>query len=425
MKNKISKIFKNDFVKNVATLFSGSALSQVLIFLVTPLLSRLYSEELFGVYFIFLSTINILRRFTTLRFELAILLPKKQSWAINAFAVTVFFTLVTSVLILLPIIFAQKIIFQFQNIKNIASYLYLVPVTLFFSGIYEAISGWNNRLKQYKLISTGKVTLSTSTGLNQILFSQINLTNIGLILGAAIGQVLSTLVVIILSFKTLFFDLKYISIKKMKIILYKYKSIPIYNSLINIIFNISNELPTYLFTGFYSLKISGFYGMSNKLIGTPIDLLGRSIGQVFFQKASELKNQGGSIENLLKKTYISLLKISILPFALIAFLSPFMFVILGEQWRATGMYIFILIPYIFSNFLVQPVSSIYTIIDKQLQMLLYTIIMIFIKFIAIWFGFYFFKDALISLLFMSITGTIYRIFLIFWFIKISKTKSIS
>lgn len=421
----IRNLFKNDFIKNVITLLSGSAISQVFIFLIMPVLTRIYSEELFGVYFVFVSTINILKKFTTLRFELAIILPKKDIWAINAWAVTIFFTFAISGFFLLIGFVFRNLILQIPDVNKIAEYIYLIPASLFFTGIYEAFSLWNNRFKTYKKISAGKITLSVSTGLSQLSFGFLNLTSIGLFFGLAIGQFVSAVVITTLSIKSIAKFFKDISLKKMIVVLKRYKKVPLFNSLINVALNVSNELPIYLLTGFYSLAVVGFYGMSNRLAAAPMDMMGRSVGQVFYQKATEEYNSGKNINKLLKKTYSNLFKTSILPLIGLIAISPFLSFIFGEEWKPVTIYLLILIPSVFANFIIQPVSSIYTITERQGTMLIFNFIMIFVKFAAIWLGFFFFDNVIISVGLLSLVTVIYKVFLFFWYLKISEKTIIS
>ncbi|MBN2892374.1 MAG: oligosaccharide flippase family protein [Bacteroidales bacterium] len=420
---KIKNLIKNNFAKHVLTLLSGSTIAQVFTFIIMPVLTRIYSEELFGIYFIFVSTLNILKKITTLRFEIAIILPKKDSWAINAWAVTVFITFLTSIIFFAISLVFKKLILEISNLEKIANFIFLIPLSLFITGIFEAFNFWNNRIELYKKIAAGKISLSTTTGLSQLILGLKKTLNIGLIWGLVIGQIVSTITVILISIKQIFILFKNISTKKMKIILRKYYKIPMLNSVINVLINLANEIPIYLLTGFYSLSVSGFYGMANKIAATPMDLLARSVGQVFYQKASNDYNKGKDLKELVTKTYKNLFKISILPTIILIAATPFLPYILGEGWREATIYLWIIIPTVFINFITQPISGIFTITENQGKMLIFNIIIIIVKFFAIWSGYYFFKNVIISVILLSGVTVLYKIFILFWYLKISKTTN--
>ncbi len=415
----IKKILNNEFVKNVITLLSGSVIGQIFVFLIMPVLTRLYSEELFGIYFIFLSTLNILKKVSTFRFELAIVLPKKNFWAINAFFTTVIITFSTTIIFFLLAYIFKKFFIHISKLNKIAEFLYLLPLTLFFTGIFEAFASWNNRKKKYPKISIGKISYSFGTGLSQIGFNFTFLKNTGLILGLIVGQIISTLTIFCITVKDILKNLKYVKLKYMKIIFFKYKKIPIFNTLINVFTNFSNEIPIYLITAFFSPAIAGLYGMANKITATPLDLLGRSIGQVFYQKASEKFAKKENLKIILKKTYKNLLKLSIIPAIVIIAVSPFIDFILGKKWNELTIYMLILLPSVIINFFVQPTSSIFTIVGKQNIMLIFLIISTLIKIFSIAAGFWFFESAVVSILFLSLANSIFRLFLIYWFYKIA------
>ncbi|MBN2662729.1 MAG: oligosaccharide flippase family protein [Bacteroidales bacterium] len=418
--NRLSFITKNEFVKNVFTLITGSALGQFFILVITPILTRLYSDELFGVYFIFISTINILKKVTTLRLELAIILPKKNFWAINAFALSIFFTITTSVLFYLIAIIFKDLLSTYQKTAAISNYLLIIPITLFFIGTFETFSAWNNRNMKYKKISIGKITLNISTGTVQIGTNYFLLNNSGLVIGYLVGQIVAALLMILMTTKELLKHIKNISPKRMKILLIRYKKIPTFNTLINFATNLSNEIPVYLLTGFFSTSVAGFYGMAYKIVGTPFSMLGGSIGQVFYQKASVTYSNKVSLKPLIKKTTINLLKISILPIIFIAGISPFIHYIFGEEWKELTFYILILLPAMFINFLSQPITSVPTITNQQ-NILLYWLIITFIaKFLSIWISYKITNNPYIALISLSVVSAFLKTIVILWIYKSSE-----
>lgn len=418
--NKLFSLKNNEFVKNVFTLLTGSVLGQFFVLVITPILTRLYSDELFGMYFIFISTINILKKITTLRLELAIILPKKDFWAINAFALSMLFTTLTSLFFLLITFLFKDLISKSTKISEISSYMTVIPITLFFIGIYETFSAWNNRHKKYKKISIGKITMNISTGTVQIGANYLFLSNSGLIIGYLIGQIIAAFLMMFITIKDILKHIKDISPKRMKILLIRYKKIPTFNTLINFATNLSNEIPVYLLTGFFSTSVAGFYGMAYKIVGTPFSMLGGSIGQVFYQKASFTNSNNVSLKPLIKKTIINLIKLSILPVVFIIIISPFIRYILGDEWKDLSFYIFILLPAMFINFLSQPITSVPTITNKQNILLYWLIITFIVKFLSIWISYKISDNPYIALISLSIVSATIKSIVIVWIYKSSK-----
>ena len=74
---------KSEFTKNIVTLMTGTAIAQAIPIAISPILTRIYKPEDFGVFALFLAISSILATVVNGRYELAIMLPKKDEDAIN------------------------------------------------------------------------------------------------------------------------------------------------------------------------------------------------------------------------------------------------------------------------------------------------------------------------------------------------------
>ena len=70
----------------------------------------------------------------------------------------------------------------------------------------------------------------------------------------------------------------------------KYKKFPLVNTFMVFSNTISNELPVFFIIKYHSSEILGFYMLANRLLVIPMNIIGTSIGKVYFQKASEVLN---------------------------------------------------------------------------------------------------------------------------------------
>lgn len=416
----MKKILRNEFFKNSLTLFSGVSIAQIILLAITPILSRLYSKELFGLFFLFSSIIVIVKIINTFRLELAIMLPQRDKDAINLLVLGLIVNLLISIILLIIILVFQKTINVFLGEKNLGKYLYLIPLATFFVGISELSTSWNNRKKLYKNISYSKISKAIAQGSWNLGFGFAKLSSLGLIPGYIFGFIVLSSALIYKSFKEIVKLLKFLSIKRMMFLLKKYKNIPLYNTPINFIINMSNEIPILLMSGFFGASIVGLYGMANRIIASPADLVSRSVGQVFFQKASEEYNSDENLYILLKKTFWNLLKIGLVIFIPAFLISPFLKYILGVEWKLTGYFSMIIIPYIFVKLIFVPLSSVYTIYSKQLKMLYFFLGNFVLRILSIYIGFKIFNNALIAVGLFSFFGIIFYSYLISMFFKMTK-----
>ncbi len=75
------KITKGSFLHNIAVLATGTALAQIIPLLASPILTRLYSPEAFGLFAVFIAIIMSISPAVMGSYELAIVLPKRDKTA--------------------------------------------------------------------------------------------------------------------------------------------------------------------------------------------------------------------------------------------------------------------------------------------------------------------------------------------------------
>ncbi len=74
---------KSEFSRNVLTLMTGTTIAQAIPIAISPILTRIYTPEDFGVFALYMSVASLLSTLATGRYELAIMLPKKDEDAVN------------------------------------------------------------------------------------------------------------------------------------------------------------------------------------------------------------------------------------------------------------------------------------------------------------------------------------------------------
>ena len=300
IKNFIQKIKNNEFVKNVLTLFTGSALAQGILFAIAPFLTRFYSAEILGVFFIYSATIMFLSFIATLQYEMAIVLEEDKTMIINILTLSILVSFFVSLFFMLLIfLFEDYILFFFKN-KMISKFIYFLPISIFLVGSFQSFSFWLNKNKDYKKIAYGNISKSTTIAIIQLFGGLLKKNNFFLIIGLILGQLISTSLIFYLIFDNLKKDFKYISLKKVFFLAKKYKKIPLLNTSLSGINILSNQLPLFLLNFFYGANTSAFYGLSTRVVNAPMGLIGQSIAQVFYRKANEIFiNKGDIYENFI------------------------------------------------------------------------------------------------------------------------------
>ncbi|MBS9778879.1 MAG: oligosaccharide flippase family protein [Campylobacteraceae bacterium] len=365
MLNKLKP--KSEFGKNVLTLMSGTALAQAIPIAISPMLTRLYSPEDFGTFAIFSSLVAVLLVFSNGRYELAIVLPKKDTDALSLLALCIFINLCLSIFILfLVLIFGDYICGLLSINKNISKWLYLLPIFIFCSGLYQSLNYWLNRKKYYKNLATSRVVQNlTSSGLN-LSFGYINLGSKGLIFSQFLAQFISLLYVVIRSYKEIFNKKEYINKKCILINAKNYIKFPKYDIPATFINVFSNQLSNILFNIMLNATTAGFYYMAQKVIGLPTSIIATSIGDVFRQKAASDYKLYQNAKDIYIFTFVRLFTIGSFPFFVLFFFGDCIFsFVFGQKWMLSGEIVQIMSPMLFIRFVSSPLSFMLYIGNKQ------------------------------------------------------------
>jgi len=420
LKSQTQKILNDPFWKNVATLFTGTAIAQALPILIFPVLTRMYTKEAIGFYFIYAAVGMILQIISSLQYQLAIIIPKSKKEADTIFELSLYLVFIISTIVFIIISLFFNFISSFIVQKDFISWLYAIPISTFFLGIFRVSNFYLNRIKAYKIISVGKVIKTLVFTVLQIVFGLVGYLKSGLILSLILGQAISGLyllfVVVFVHKFSFSFNLNAIldAIKK-------YKDMPIYNTTVAAISAISTQLPLFFLSRYFGVGYTSDYGLSNRIVSSPMELLGTSIGQVFNQESAEIVNKKGNLYNLVKTMYLRLFKIAIVPFAILFAVSYWLFpIIFGEQYQASGIITMILVPWLFLHFLNSPQSFLFNVLHKQKFMTVFHTLFLLSRLLVLFAGYYFFNNVYVSVGLFSLVGIAFNVYLITFYLKISK-----
>jgi O-antigen/teichoic acid export membrane protein len=403
---------KSEFSKNVLTLMTGTTIAQAIPIAISPILTRIYTPEDFGVFALFISIVSIFGSIANGKYELAVMLPKKDEDAINIFALGFLINITLSLILLLIVIIFHNDIVELLNNKEISTWLYFIPISIFLIGCYNLLNYFNNRLKQYKDLAKSTIIKSVITAIIQIFFGFIKQGAMGLISGQIISQFFANTKLLKNIIKNKILLLK---ISKVKIIAVakRYKDFLKYSVLASLTSILSSQLMNILISIYYNLNILGFYSLSQRLLGIPSSIIGNSIGQVFFKEAIIEKNNKGVTIKIFFTTIKKLTLISFLGFGILFFFVKDIFsIVFGKEWIIAGEYAQILIPFFAIRFIVSSISSLLIIWEKQ-KMTMYVDIVLLVLNIFLIIFIKNFKNYLIT--YSIVMSLNYLLFLIYFY----------
>ena len=359
---------KTEFSRNVLTLMTGTTIAQAIPIAISPILTRLYTPEDFGILGLFIAIVAVFGTIINGKYELALMLPTKDEDSINILALGLIISFLLSLILFIMILIFHAYFTELIDNRHIEYWLYFIPLSTLLIGFYNMLSYYNTRKKYYKDISRATIIKSIVMSIIQLIIGFIKSGETGLITGEIISRLFANMRLLnnIIKDKIL---ISKVNIKKMLLLGNKYKEFPIYNLPSSLADVLTLQLPFIFIPKIYDLIISGYFVLVQNIISIPSALIGKSISQVFFQNMTYNKNNNLEclviLENTVKKLFYISLPISIC----IYLFSPFVFgIIFGEKWTIAGEIAQYFSFIFFVRFVVSPVSSSFS-VTMELKLL--------------------------------------------------------
>lgn len=417
------KNFKNNsFLKNIIILMSGSTAAQIITMTLSPIITRLYGPEAFGLMGVFNAILGILAPIAALTIPFAIVLPKNDIEAKGLIRLSLYISgvmaLIASVLLIL---FLQPIVQLFQ-IEEIASFLYLIPIVIIVSGFLQVVEQWLIRTKQFSI--TAKATIL------QALVIQGSKVGIGYF--SPFASVLIILTVLNQAVKAFFmiigtglggFRNNNSSEDRVSIIALakQHKDFFFFRTPQTFIDSVTQSLPILLLSSFFGATSVAFYSIGKTVLYLPTSLIGKSVGDVFYSRISEAANNNESLTKLIQKATLGLIILGFIPFGFVIMFGPWLFsVIFGLEWEQAGEYARWIAFWSFSSFIISPSLKSLPVLRAQAFHLRYTVYSLIIRMIALFFGSYIFSSDLIAVALFGGSSALLNIILILITLNISK-----
>jgi len=360
------KIRKSKFGKNILIIAGGTAFAQVLGIIFSPIITRIYPPEQYGVLTAYTAVLGLLVISASLDYQKAIPIAEDDSKAINLLVLSLISLFLVVVIVTSLLYLWGDFFLSVLDSEVLSSYKYLIPIGVLFAGLYNIFLQWGFRTRNYKVITRTKVSQSLTSNLIKIGLGLLNIGPIGLIIGTITGQSagITSLSAPLLKKRSSFVS---VNLKSLKYVLKRYKKFPLYSAPSNYVYTASNNLPVILLVSLFDSTITGFFGLAKSITYLPISLIGNSISQVFY---SESANLGKENPKEIKRLSVSLMKkiaiIAVIPLLVLLFFGPILFsFVFGKEWYEAGIYARLLSIMVYFHFIITPIGRVLEIFERQ------------------------------------------------------------
>ncbi|WP_158638184.1 lipopolysaccharide biosynthesis protein [Salisediminibacterium halotolerans] len=403
----------------MAVLASGTMLAQIINIFFLPIITRIYGPDIYGVLGVFNSTVMIMTPLVALTFPYAIVLAndKKNSEKVVKLSLQIAIIIITIITIIF-LIFNDQIV-DVLNINEIREFIFLIPLILLFTAFYQVMNQWLIRNKEFQTISKIEVIHALSLNLSKTIGGLFAPFAFVLVLLTTLGRAIKGLLLYVKSGSSPFGEGLFINKTDFMSTFIKYRDFPFYRSPQTIISELSKNLPIIVLVSIFSPAAAGFFTLSKTAMKTPSNLLGKAVGNVFYQKIAEGANNNNNIIKPLISASLSLLLIGIIPFGLIIFFGPIIFsFIFGTEWYTAGEYARWIGILSFCSFVANPSVKSLAVIKAQRLHLYYTIIKTIVSTALLLLGAFVYENDVISVALYGISSGIFSLILVVITIKL-------
>lgn len=373
---------KGSFVRNTSVMLSGSLAGVVVQLVSTPLLSRLYTPEVYGEFSMFNALSVNLIGIVTLSYTECIPLLKTDRKYFDVFQLVLASSLAWIVaLTLFLILGGSHWVGGFFGLSS-PMLLWCLPVILLASVVSQSSSGNNVRMGEFARNARVTVFSRILSRVYAILHGIVqNTTSAGLILADMIqhmsGALLNRPRMIAQALKTRF------SLHSILQTAREFKSYPLYIFPSRWLIVFGNQVHVYMVAKTYSLGMVGHMGMAITILDLPINLLGGALRPVMLKRLADCPDTT-AIQSVVMKTYWAFIILGSLPLALLIVFGPELFrLVLGAPWGEAGTIASLLgFSYLF-NLISTPLQGLRRVLGVEHHVLFYTTLLFLVRCIVI------------------------------------------
>jgi O-antigen/teichoic acid export membrane protein len=235
-------------------------------------------------------------------------------------------------------------------------------------------------------MTSNRIYISILLNVIIILLGYLKFEELGLIISYTLSNLFSSILLFIGIYKkhdlfnTKYNDIKFWAKRYLNFPKFYIPSVAVESSAFN--------LPNFVFIRIIGASFLGNFNMSNRIVNTPLGLIGNAIRTVFSQTIAEAYASKITHIKIFKDNFYRLFFIAIIPVTIIFLWGPQLFsLIFGDNWYDAGMIAKYLAPVFLFRFVSSPLSAVLTIYEKlnyDLFIQISTIIALSLSFYILW-----------------------------------------
>ena len=361
-------------------LVGGTAAAQAVAFAARPVLTRLFTPEAFGVLGFYAAAVAIVATAAAGRYEDAVALPASDRDAARLWALALGLGTAVSVGALVVVPFRGPLAAALGR-PDVAGPLALVPLGVLATVWGRATETWLARADRFSAISASRVAQTAVAVPAQVGGGLLGGAAGALVGGHLAGRAAATAVLLgraLRGGRPL--------VGGWGALARRYRRFPLFAMPSGFLNTLSTQLPAFFLLAAFAPDVLGLYVLAFGTLAVPLQLVGASVGQVFFVRAAEARRDG-TLAGLTETVFARLGALGLFPLAALAVAGPAAFaVVFGAEWRPAGIYAALLAPWLYLVFVSSPLGALFDVLERQPWELAFNAVGAAARAAALWIG---------------------------------------
>jgi O-antigen/teichoic acid export membrane protein len=351
----------------------GSGVGRVIGIAAIPFLTRLYRPEDFGVLAVFTAFMQLLIPIATMRYLVAIPLPRSDRLAFALLILCVGLSFALSIIVAVALLSFGPHLFRLFSMESLITIWWLLAFGMLGASLYEILGMWAARKRKYPAIARTQIVQSAAGEGLKVALGLLDLKPFGLLVGQVAGHS-GGVGHLFLTFRE---DLqrlwRRLSWGHLRIVAWQYRGFPVYRLPAQFLLVFSMQAPLLFVAYIYDSNTTGQLGLAMMIILLPMVLIGTNISRVIYSETATRSARSGSLSiTFLNRIMTRLAALSSLIFLVLFFCGETLVTaFLGGGWNKAGQFVSIMSVYLFFQFFASPFVELLNVFSDQRTVFFY------------------------------------------------------
>ena len=395
---------QSGFLRSTLALVSGTVASQGILFLFSPLLSRIFDPTDFSDLANYNAWVAMLSMLSNLRYEQAVIVAEGRAAVNRVMALALTLSLGAFVAYALAATAIQLTAPVTGYLAEIRGFVWLIALGTLPTVVTSLLMQLTIRHGNFKLIAGVSLFQVIVTLAAQVLLGVLDVSH-GLVLGAFLGVIAACVCFLVRHFQR--YSVRHVrremTFDRLRATGRRFVNFPRYALGADAITVVVQQFVPVLLTGLFGPVVAGLYAFSTRVIRVPLLVIATAVGTVLRKEAVEHLQRTGNLLAIYRRTVVGLTLLAVGPFSVLMIFATQIFArVFGEKWVQAGPLVRLLAPGLMLEFIAFPLLAIFLVTQSQRYAFRIQLASIALLLAALVAGRYYWNSFLVTCALMSV-----------------------